>query len=340
MGMLVKIISVFAKYPLSIADNLTASKRSQIVITKDLEKLSADKPILIYVHYSKNGLVSEREIHSLQNVRKAGLQVCLVINSSDGEIKLSNQGFFDAQIIRKNRGWDLGAYRDAFKQLKKHSKVTGAPVFFMNNSVIWFPDMIENYFQSALSQKSDIIAGSISSEYRIHIQTFLFGGLTQSGVENLGSWLGLIKNWRMKRTVVRLGELGTNQLFQKQLQIKGLPDQSVLTESGLRKIHSNYTNLTNSIPYEVFQRLLRNRDYTMAGLPLNPSHNCWLELLEEGFPGIKVDLIKSNPSNLFDYEHAISKLLENSFSFSELDNLLKSNKSRSLIFKIRTAIKW
>jgi hypothetical protein len=78
----------------------------------------------------------------------------------------------------------------------------------------------------------------------------------------------------------------------------------------------------------------------MAGIPLNPSHDYWLELLESGFPGIKVDLVRSNPSDIPDYEVVVEKLVESGYTYSQVGELINSNKSLSLILKIRTLLKW
>ena len=340
MGTLNEAISFLPQFVMSALDNRTANKKSQVIITEHIEDLSKELPILVYVHYSKNGIVSEREISTLQNVRKVGFQVCLVINSEIDEYQLLSNSFSDAQILRKNIGWDLGAYRDAFSCLEKNFKIGDSPIFFMNNSVIWFPEMVEDYFRAALLQKSDILASTISHQYQEHIQTFLFGALNETGLEALRFWLKTIKNWRMKRTVVRLGELGTHGLFKQNISLISLPDSKFLIEHGLKKVQESFSGVKPVISYEVLERLEKNRIFLMAGLPLNPSHSYWLELIENGFPGIKKDFIKSNPTAIYDYELAISMLINFGFSYRELGDLINSNRSKSLIVKLRSALRW
>ena len=224
--------------------------------------------------------------------------------------------------------------------LKSKEKVGNNPVFFMNNSVIWFPEMIENYFNSIINKNVDIIAASISNQYRPHIQTFLFGALSNNGMIEIEQWLKKIKNWRLKRTTVSFGELATSKILKSRNVVESYPAYNTLQESGLKKIHQDFELIAPVIPNEVIQRLIRNRNLTLKGIPLNPSHNYWLEQIENGFPGIKVDLVRSNPSNLLDYEFVISTLLARGFDYFLINNLLNQNKSKSLVFKIRHFLRW
>jgi hypothetical protein len=339
------IIALF-KFPLHLMDDLTARRKSQVFKTVGLDAIDPNLPILIYVHYSKSGVITEREVSTLQNAQNVGLQICLVVNLEKSQIASESWSFhhqgnsLEAQIIRKNIGWDLGAYRDAYFALKNLQKVNSQPIIFMNNSVIWFPEMIKNYFDKAIKADADVIAGSISNQYRPHIQTFLFGALNPIGTAQIEQWLGTIKNWRLKRTVVSYGEMGTSRILLSKVKSETLSPDNLLMEMGLKKIHLGFESKNNEIPYVVINRWLRNRNFMQAGVPQNPSHDYWLEMLENGFPGIKVDLIQSNPSNILDYEIVISKLLESGFDYKMISLLLHRNKPKSIVYKIRRSLKY
>jgi hypothetical protein len=210
----------------------------------------------------------------------------------------------------------------------------------MNNSVIWFPELIEKYFHSLLSQKSDVIAASISNQYRSHIQTFLFGSLTKKGNLEILKWLKTIKNWRMKRSIVRLGEIGTQKILNSNVKTLSYPSLSALQQFGLEKIHNFFQKGFKEGESFTNARLQRNRSFAMAGIPINPSHDYWLEMLELGFPGIKVDFIRSNPSRIYDYDAAVSELLDFGFDFGSQVELIHSNRSTSIIMKVRSFLNW
>ena len=340
MGILREGIRVAVGLPWSILDNLLATKKSQIVQVSGVKSLSSDSPILIYVHYSKTGVLTARENSVLENVRISGIQVLTVINSDSTNVPTSTENYTHALIVRKNHGYDLGAYRDAFFELKKENKLSDRPIVFMNNSVIWFPQMIQEYFKNLIGQRGDIIAASISYQYVAHVQTFLFSANTKKGLDEISEWLFSIKNWRKKRTIVRLGELGTQRFFSANATILATPDHSSLVESGLLKLHLSFLDQDNSVPVGVLKRLERNRDALMSGLPLNPSHDYWLEILESGFPGIKIDLIRSNPTGILDYEVMISKLISLGLDMSEIASLIQTNRSKSIVYGIRKKLRW
>jgi hypothetical protein len=334
------------KLPFHFLDHLTAHRKSQVIYFSPLDSISPSQPILIYVHYSKSGVLTEREVDTLRNIRKTGFQICVVVNTEKSHLleKIAthkenyNENY--TEIIRKNVGWDLSAYRDVFFLLKKNGKVKNQPIIFMNNSVIWFPEMAESYFNGLVKQESDLIGASVSNQYRPHIQTFLFGSLNDVGTIEIEKWLKSIRNWRSKRTVVSYGELATIQIIKSSAKFMSFPDQDKIQELGLKKIHEDFESSDLADPPVVIKRLQRNRAFTHAGIPVNPSHDYWLEMLESGFPGIKVDLVRSNPSQLYDYEIAIKMLLESGFNYQMLNRLLISNKSKSVVFKIRTLLKW
>ena len=346
MNILARGFIALVKIPIHFLDHITSHRRSQVINSSGLDNIKSESPILIYVHYSKAEKLTDREISTLSHIHKVGFQICLVMNLEKPEIankvgiEIMDNLAITSSIFRKNVGWDLSAYRDAYFLLKKNGKIGSSPIIFMNNSVIWFPEMIENYFNSLVRKDSDIIAGSISKQYRPHIQTFLFGSLNLGGTVQIELWLKNIKNWRSKRTVVSYGELATNQILKSGNVSESFPNYSLLQESGLKKIHEDYASQTSLVPKDVISRLIRNRTFTQAGIPLNPSHDYWLELIENGFPGLKVDLVRSNPSNLVDYEMAITILLARGLDYKNINELLNVSKSKSLVYTIRTFIKW
>jgi hypothetical protein len=284
------------RFLLTKLDGLTASRRSQVMHHGDLNIIDTNMPLLFYIHYSKNDLLSQHEIETLTNVRKIGIQVCLVMNSDNPQMILAlpkneiQQNHFDVKIIRKNKGYDLAAYRDAFYLIKSNSNEIEKPIFFMNNSLFWFPGMIGSYFKSLLTGDQDIVASSISNQYRRHIQTFLFGALTIEGMNQIDSWFKLIKNWRLKRTIVALGEIKTHFVFKSNVKVIDVPGLSEVQELSLKKIHDRFHSPDTGTNKFTIDRLVGNRNLLFQGIPTNPSHAYWLERLELGFPGTIISL--------------------------------------------------
>jgi hypothetical protein len=332
-------------YPLSILDNLSARKKSHILTVIENQDFIDGLPTLIYVHYSSRNILSSNEKKTLSQLKKMGFQICLVINlnpkySFDVDAFTGNSDLFNSLFLRSNIGYDLGAYRDIYFFLKDKKGGKNHQILFMNNSVVWFPEMISRYFKKLQDLKSDVYAASISDQYVKHIQTFLFGANTELGVEAIEKWLKTIKNWRLKKSIVSRGELGTNDILNEDLTFEAFPSQTLIQEIAIEKIQQHNENEDSLISLTTIDRLRSNRNFAFAGLPINPSHQYWLEMLDCGFPGIKIDLIKKNPTQVADYEYIISKLIDAQYPMAEYIELVNSNLNRSLIMRIRTFLKW
>ena len=113
-----KFGSRFLGYALKSVDNLTASRRAQDIFFVSYEEPSSSDTVLFYVHYSQNDTLPENEISSLKKLHDLGLHTCLVFNSNSDKNELNFEAFekyketVSAVLVRKNNGYDLGAYRD------------------------------------------------------------------------------------------------------------------------------------------------------------------------------------------------------------------------------------
>jgi len=345
MGFVVNALKSGIKIPFIFLDSVTALRLSKIVDTYTSSEISPELPLLFYIHYSRDDTLTPREIATLSAIQGAGFQTCLVINSDKPSLEKFNliknlyQNLTCVQILRKNQGFDLTGYRDSYNFLASQVKSDFSSVIFMNNSLLWFPSLIKDYLERFLATDADVVAGSISNQYQKHIQTFMFGSLTSSGLRELEIWLKTIKNWRLKRTVVSFGEIATSKLFRKGVRIAAYPNSELMLEASLKKIHDSFVLGSGIVPYSTAQRLISNRAFTFNGIPTNPTHSNWLELLENGFPGVKIDLIRSNSTNIPDYEVLISYLLEHGVNFDEISRIISTNKRKYMKYRIRSFIK-
>jgi hypothetical protein len=342
----VSISIQLVKYLFTKLDDMSANRRTQIIHYGNLDAIDTNLPLLFYIHYSKNDSLSKHEVETLRSLRKMGIQVCLVLNSDNprksllGSEEEITQDHFNLKVIRKNKGYDLAAYRDAFFLFKSTSRELRQPIFFMNSSIFWFPQMIESYFNKLLVQEYDIVSGSISEQYRRHIQTFLFGALTTDGVNQIESWFKTVKNWRLKKSIVSLGEIRTNLILKNNLKVMDFPKLSEVQEISIKKLNEGSRKIELSRDNSTLNRLRQNRNFLFNGIQVNPSHAYWLERVELGFPGIKIDLVRNNPSGVDDYETAISYLMKFGYTLSEINRTLTSNPIRSFKIKIRSRMNW
>jgi hypothetical protein len=341
--------ALFATLIVGWLDNLFANRKSGIKSVSGIEKLNGKLPIAIYVHYSKLNLLSSREVQLLKTLKSSGLKTCLVVNQSSKHPLSVDQiiqfeTISDSLFVRSNIGYDLGAYRDTFFYLQDTKILSGRKVFFMNNSVIWFPDKVKKYVLKVRKANSDVIAASISLEHTRHLQTFFFASVSEKGHKEISAWLSTIKNWRFKKTIVRYGELGTSRFFDKGIEVQGLPSPDQIQDLAFINTHAKSIkgNVRNAIANRdlIRKRLLRNREFAFAGVPMNPTHANWLEMIELGFPGIKIDLLKSNPTGVADYEFLISYIRDAGVSIREINGLIYSNTSKSKEYRIRSKFRF
>ena len=134
--------------------------------------------------------------------------------------------------------------------------------------------------------------------------------------------------------------MSTNNILSSNLKIATFPDDSIVKANSLEKLTGNFSGDKEKVSEGTIKRLKRNQRFAFDGIPVNPSHSFWLENLEAGFPGIEVDLIKNNPSGIEDYNILVAKLKELGFGFDEINELIYSNKNRSIAIWIRRKVKW
>lgn len=86
--------------------------------------------ILFYVHFNKNGELSEHVVYQLQQIKPLFSSIVFMSNSEvSATDKARLKGLYDNFIQRKNMGFDFSAWRDGlkhigWKELEKHDSVT------------------------------------------------------------------------------------------------------------------------------------------------------------------------------------------------------------------------
>lgn len=340
-----KIARLLTRLSRVYLDHLTSKKSNQIVFTRNLEELSEFQNIVVYLHYSENNILTLHEKKMFSSLKKSGFGLCLVLNADEpsaiDELRINEylQEYVCSIIIRNNIGLDLGAYRDVAILLNEQRNWNQKRLVLMNNSVLWFPNRVAPYLSELIESESDIFASSISNQYQKHIQTFLFGFGTAVGAKQINEWLGTCKNWKLKQSVVSLGELSTNRFFTQRITVKAHPNFSQIVELSISKL-AKITEFGITPKDATFSdRLKNNLIFLQAGVPQNNTHAYWLEIVELGFPGIKVDLMKNNSSRVPDHVEAIKCAIDNGISANEISALLISNRTSSRMIRARSKLR-
>lgn len=268
------------------------------------DKLAGAK-LLIYAMWSSDGLPSKPDELLLKSFKNQGFDIVVAINA-DRETRRKLQNSVHAAwstqtsilLVRKNRGRDMAAYRDALRYVKKQ-KLTYSQVIFANNSVLWLPSKLDNFVSTLVElSNSPVYSATVSFQPFPHAQTFLFGA-NSNGIDAIEKALDSIRNTIMRTTAVIYGELK----FAKSITKFGYSPTAlfeykrILQKAYAALLGSCSTNNQNEIRSSRLKMLVASE---ARGQALNPTHFMWLELYELGFPGIKKDLLYKNPSRIID----------------------------------------
>lgn len=197
-------------------------------------------------------------------------------------------------FVRRNLGYDWGAYRFILNQLQ-HSLPSSVTI--INNSVIalsgeskWISK------QETLATSIKGIAGAVESNFpKRHNQSFSLTFTKDSLEKGILKWIQGMPTLNRKASVVRYYEIGLS------LQCKklGVPTQSLISDAHLRRFAlENWQKVLAGMSESEFYKkvlVLLSRDLSM-----NPTHHLWRFVVSSGLPLAKKSLLEANPLNVPD----------------------------------------
>lgn len=271
-----------------------ANRRSAITTVHG--SLTGDN-VFVFAQYSPDGRPTALEVRALAFARRSGLCVCVVTNLDAG-VECPQQLWADCTnvvIERANVGRDLAAYRDAIRYLV-HAGYRG-PMTLANDSVIWREDAHPDLTSRAAGVGAHVVGATSSLEPFRHLQTpwlWLSGSVSEAQLLQLS---GLWRNIRTRGAAISYGELPfTHVASELGLSTRAIfPYETVLAE--FLRIHDEDGDVSG----DTRRRRRRVLSAAARGIALNPTHFMWSELLALGYPGIKRDLLRTNPVAIEDY---------------------------------------
>jgi GT2 family glycosyltransferase len=245
------------------------------------DNMVASKEIAtVFVHYEPNGCISANCLRYIRDLSDHS-DVYFVSNSE--QLSHSIETYPDLRryckeiIVRKNSGYDIGAWSHVIK-LEYEKLSIYKSVLLCNDSVVYGFSDIEPFFNKALETGFDFLGMTASKMPAWHVQSFF--------------------------------------VFYKQTLFKSLLFKEHWTN--IRLMPSKYDIIMN---YEVsWSQLLIKSGYE-GGVFFddfvsfeNPTHVLWKDLLDEGFPFVKKELVRDNPllcdlASLHEMANSISSTL-------------------------------
>lgn len=280
---------------------------SQIVAKWPQGEIEVGPRVAIFIHFDGQGDVRDHTLHYVAALNAAGLSVLFVTNS--GKLKPvaleKLKKICAGVLVRRNIGYDFGAMREGLEYLGLPRKNTEM-VLIANDSIYGPLGPLDDLVGRIDFERADFWGATDSWQQRYHIQSYLVA----AGPKVLQSkaWKDFwkrVRPVRAKSWVVFKYELGLSQAI-----VRG--GYSV---GALWRYHDLVRNVNQAwlmeprrdMPVSAepmmsmrFIHTHRIRHNVATRTPLNPTSDLWRQLIQAGFPFIKRELLRDNPSQVAD----------------------------------------
>jgi hypothetical protein len=265
--------------------------------------------VAIFIHFDGAGMVGPHVLHYVTALRDAGLSVVFVTNS--GMLRPAAmealQAICAGVIIRRNIGYDFGAMREGLDYLGLPRADTEL-VVLANDSIYGPLKPLDDLLAKFDFAQADLWGPTESWQSRYHIQSYFFAvGRTVLEHPAWHEFWNDVRPVKSKTWVVNNYELGlSQQLARAGLRLKSVWKYEELIHrvnpAWLMEIPENNPGLVSAEPLHRmrFVHAHRIRANAAARRPLNPTSDLWRQLLETGFPFLKRELLRDNPSQIAD----------------------------------------
>ncbi|MGH7193024.1 MAG: rhamnan synthesis F family protein, partial [Candidatus Saccharimonadales bacterium] len=257
--------------------------------------------------FDRRGAVHEHVVGYLASLAECGLSVVLVTNSArlqpDAMRRL--QTLCAGVLVRRNIGYDFGAWREAITQLRLPRPETECLVL-ANDSVYGPLHPLRETFEKIRLDDAAVWGLTESWQMGYHLQSYflVFNARAVQSQAWAGFWHA-VRPAPSKHWVIRRYELGLTQTMLR----AGFDCQAVWP----------YERLVGAVDALLFtpetegdkrdgdplvaarvKQASRIRSSAVGRVPLNPTSDLWRQLLCNGFPFIKRELLRDNPTKVDD----------------------------------------
>jgi hypothetical protein len=236
---------------LSIVIDIFSNNKSKIISITDFKYESKIGRNIVFLAYGPK--IRLDHINFLEEMFKEGYKIYLVRQGFDS-FETDNLKFATV-IYRQNVGRDLAGFRDAAKTLLVNHARTEGVTIFLNDTMQWNRQTI-NLMISKSQLGWEIVGVTTSHQLKRHIQTY--GLLIKNEVLEKFMATANWKNWRLKRSIVHLGEID----LLKRISRDGISATSLIDGWELQR-----EMLLNN----EFSTDLRKNKKFLIKIPLNPT---------------------------------------------------------------------
>jgi hypothetical protein len=296
--------------------------RRQIISAYPDGEILLGPKVVLFMHFDRYGNVRPQILHYIRELIANGRSVVFVTNAG----KLTPAALAALReicagiIIRKNLGYDFGAWRDAIEFLQLPRPGT-EELILANDSLFGPIKPLSDLLAKIDYSEADIWGLTESWQYRYHLQSFFLAfGKTALASAAFTKFWDSVRPVPVKSFIVRAYEIGITQAMAKGgLRCAAIwPYQTLLVLVDRNEVEKlipiEDDDFGKQDPVHITRKLhvLRLRDAVARRIPLNPSADLWRQLLLLGFPFIKRELLRDNPTrveDLHDWIHVVRDIV-------------------------------
>jgi hypothetical protein len=301
--------------------------RHHIVRTWPEGRIELGDSVALFTHFDRRERLADHVIVYLRELHSLGFSVVFVSNSgslqSDSLTKL--QAYCRAVIVRHNVGYDFGAIREVLDLLELPRRETER-LLIANDSVYGPLLPIADMMARVDFDMADFWGTTESWQYRYHLQSYflLAGRKAMNSPAWRTFWQG-VRQVSSKRWVISRYEVGlTQKLLGAGLRCQPLWSYQELLRQTEQSPAPDEINGASLDPLERMRikATQRIRAAAASGIPLNPTSDLWRQLLVSGFPFLKIELLRKNPTevpDIADWRRIVAELPHGDVAMIERD---------------------
>ncbi|HUC18207.1 MAG TPA: rhamnan synthesis F family protein [Acetobacteraceae bacterium] len=291
-------------------------RRPTIRSISPLREERLGREIALFCHFDRAGRIRTDLRLYLKALAHSGLGIIFVSNAPrlPPEEMLFLQDHCAGVVLRRNRGFDFGAWKDALLAYGLPRPET--KLLILANDSLYGPLRPLGPVLAAIDfAQADLWALTDSWQHRYHLQSYFLaaGPRVLESIAWKKFWRGL-RPLACKRWVIRRFEIGLSQaMLRAGFRLRAVwPYESLVDDATTA---SPDEAGTNGDPLHAARRRQeqRIRHAIAERLPLNPTSDLWRFLLLRGCPFLKRELLRENPTrvpDLWDWRLVLAEISE------------------------------
>jgi hypothetical protein len=289
--------------------NVLTGHRSptQMVLAQPAVVAELGPRVALFVHWDGRGEVRPYVLHYVRKLQEAGLSVLFVSNA--GRLKPeaidSITPYIAGLLVRRNIGYDFAAMREGLTHFAL-PRANTEMVILTNDSVYGPLGPLDDMLARIDFSEAEFWGATESWQSRYHLQSyFMVAGRALMLHPAWSAFWGQVRSVADKRWVITRYEVGITQwMIRAGIRVSAIwryadlvasVDQELVVREG--KVTADQVD-----PMVEMRRAqaLRIRNGYARRVAQNPTSDMWRQLLQAGFPFLKRELLRDNPTAVAD----------------------------------------